>query len=881
MDLFSRICTLGNLRNAWIKAQFHATTQEVYHDALSYELYGSFLDENLVILRQELISLEYRPKPYRQLLIPKSNGEKRKIYFPSPKDNIVIHAILNVLGNVFEPRFVDGNLGYRLALGEKENKSIYLRWQDSYPEYISRARSFIANRVESFYHITDIRRFYPSVNISLLLKDKIAPLVDDRRIVDLLNFLLDTVSLDNAENADPMEGLPTGTALAPFLANVYLHDLDRKMVSITTDYIRYVDDICFVCKNESTFELAVSELHRGLEALGLEANALKTKSEPITNPEFLMEHTRKMHYDQRFGFISESKIDKSEQKQAVRTFSDMFLSASSEEDIQSIAHKSATFVVRFLEAQESELLQNLTLNLLEAGIERFASLKIVLATQMKIALETGINLRFQIFLKNAQDYEKVIFLQLLPQFAQLDNAFTRDLLNEWTASENSLIRAISIVTLHRVNMIPSETWLEEKILRDESEFVKACMIICLSQLAINDRQFLHLYSKAYTSTLQFAFNFLIERILEDFSALSGEIIEVMDKHLSEISSEEQVKLLYILLRYNSAAWVNVYSVLKTTLRRPVSLITFSKLASLSLLQESQLIANLNDSPYRDEIQQILADLGILSDSNFEDTDATKQGEGLDFRLPWLECDRISYQHLSDHAGYESKIITCPDGTRASIEYITVNRIKEAGWFASVEQWWEYLAKLEEKNLIHILEKGLLRGDRTYCIYRIPDGLETLYEAIQNRRPLDVLQIMSSIITAMDITQSEGFLFHGIVPQNIILTANDPCKLINIGFGLRSPNHNCAQPDCRHYQQRPEVGPTTGYYFLGLTTLEILAQQCPMELLHRVSDANRDDSMPDILARYDLEPHLRSILARLLQANAEYRYGTISPLFNWT
>lgn len=297
------------------------------------------MDENLVILRHQLLNGSYSPNPYRQILVPKSNGEKRTIYFPSPKDNLVMHAVLNIIGNVFESKFVEGNLGYRLALGEKENKSIYLGWQDSYQEYISKARSFIEYQVESFYHITDIRNFHPSVNVEILLQEKIAPFIADSRIMDLLYRLINTTSFNEDEESIAVKGLPSGAVIAPFLANVYLHELDRQMIQLTSGYIRYVDDICFICKNSASFEQSVEVLQQSLSNLQLQANAIKTKSEPITNPEPLVEHTKKMHYDQQFGFVNETKLQLSDRRQAIRTFSEMFLSAGSEGDVQTIARR--------------------------------------------------------------------------------------------------------------------------------------------------------------------------------------------------------------------------------------------------------------------------------------------------------------------------------------------------------------------------------------------------------------------------------------------------------------------------------------------------------------------------------------------------------------
>ena len=172
----------------------------------------------LADLRASLINGTFRTSEYniRRIFEPK----ERLIYIlPLYPDHIVHHAIINILGPIWQSTFIP----------------------DSYACIPGKGLHKASHRVMEFMHRNeyvlqcDIRKFYPSINHQIMF-DIVKKKVGDARLLDVIRDII--WSCDGEKN------LPIGNLTSQWMGNVYLNELDHfvKEKIGCRDYIRYCDD---------------------------------------------------------------------------------------------------------------------------------------------------------------------------------------------------------------------------------------------------------------------------------------------------------------------------------------------------------------------------------------------------------------------------------------------------------------------------------------------------------------------------------------------------------------------------------------------------------------------------------------------------------------
>ncbi len=205
------------------------------------------LEENLWDIIGELKSKTLQPGLYKSFSIYKP--KPRMISAAPFRDRVVHHALINVVGPIFERSFVFDT--YANRTGKGTHKAI-----GRYQHYLTKY---------AFALKCDIRKYFPSIDheiLKLLIRKKIAG-------ADTL-WLIDTIIDNSNEQAGyihyfpgdglftPLErrrGLPIGNLTSQFFANYYLGFLDHycKEQLRCGGYVRYVDD--FVLFSDSKSEL--------------------------------------------------------------------------------------------------------------------------------------------------------------------------------------------------------------------------------------------------------------------------------------------------------------------------------------------------------------------------------------------------------------------------------------------------------------------------------------------------------------------------------------------------------------------------------------------------------------------------------------------------
>lgn len=82
-------------------------------DKTTKEEYGRNLETNIEALIVRMKSMSYRPRPAREVLIPKDDGKMRPLGIACIEDKIVQSMFARVLEAIYEPIFMGCSFGFR------------------------------------------------------------------------------------------------------------------------------------------------------------------------------------------------------------------------------------------------------------------------------------------------------------------------------------------------------------------------------------------------------------------------------------------------------------------------------------------------------------------------------------------------------------------------------------------------------------------------------------------------------------------------------------------------------------------------------------------------------------------------------------------------
>ena len=153
----------------------------------------------------------YQFAPARKTYILKSNGKKRHLTIPSPKDKIIQEAMRYLLEIIYEPRFLKCSHGWRsergchTALNDIKMTFGSINW-------------FIEGDISEQFSSLD-----HTILVSFLNKD-----IKDQPFIDLVYKYLRVGYGEKLSAINSMHtGVIQGGILSPILANIYMHSLDE------------------------------------------------------------------------------------------------------------------------------------------------------------------------------------------------------------------------------------------------------------------------------------------------------------------------------------------------------------------------------------------------------------------------------------------------------------------------------------------------------------------------------------------------------------------------------------------------------------------------------------------------------------------------------
>ena len=208
--------------------------------------------------------------PQKKVVNKMGSGKKRVVYSFAPEEMAVLKLIAHQLYR-YDDRFAPGCYAFRRGL--RASDAIY------------HLRKALRGRRMWAYKL-DIHNYFNSIPIPRLLPILRELLSDDPSLFAFFERLLsDDRALCRGEIVREPRGVMAGTPTAPFLADVYLMEVDRHFADAGVIYARYSDDIILFAPDRAALEAHKATLLEFLTRYGLEVNPdkerLYTPDEPF------------------------------------------------------------------------------------------------------------------------------------------------------------------------------------------------------------------------------------------------------------------------------------------------------------------------------------------------------------------------------------------------------------------------------------------------------------------------------------------------------------------------------------------------------------------------------------------------------------------------
>lgn len=252
----------------WTKAIEKGVGKDIRKDQLIL-----LTDENTRLAIADAMRKEkYEISPPHTARIPKENGEFRTVYVNEPIDRIILSIANDLLFDLMPEMVHVSCKSYQIGTGcgkvvtEVSNKMVatekdgYLGWK------------------------SDLSKYFDSVPIRFIdaAFDKVEAKYGHSALIDVLRkyYHCNLYFNENNQLQSKYQSLKQGCAVASWLADVLLYDLDEELSQMNGYYVRYSDDMLFIGQD---YEKAMRVLQKRLDEMSMKLNPKKVEYLTVDN----------------------------------------------------------------------------------------------------------------------------------------------------------------------------------------------------------------------------------------------------------------------------------------------------------------------------------------------------------------------------------------------------------------------------------------------------------------------------------------------------------------------------------------------------------------------------------------------------------------------
>lgn len=263
-----------------VQNAFEAIEHHGYSTLIPPPQEWAIIKDNWDAFKIQICSIDldcYLPYPPMRMYAPKSRYSIRAIILLHPQDLIIYTALTLIVKNDIEEARIPKKSQKVYSFRSKvdipnqlyQSKNAYQNYQNQ----LTRKSNY---KKVSYVAVTDIADFYPRIN-QHRLENIITSVATNERSNDVARVLVK--KLINHLSDGNSYGIPVGPYASRFLAEAVLIDVDSALIDEGYNFVRWVDDYTFFCKELDECRTALFYIAQWLfDHHGLTLQVKKTKA---------------------------------------------------------------------------------------------------------------------------------------------------------------------------------------------------------------------------------------------------------------------------------------------------------------------------------------------------------------------------------------------------------------------------------------------------------------------------------------------------------------------------------------------------------------------------------------------------------------------------